>query len=169
MPSCKWLKFPLNTNSRIYFRSSEEFFEVFRGKVLYSLLQSLWDICLWLTMCWRLHLTVPKDVGWIMSQCIETTQFYAVSTTFQAGEVMWEISSFFQKSYVGAQSFWNLWQDLTANCQGPAELGCLLVEGELAAALMPTRRGEDLLTHCTDVRPALHLWPQFCVWRCFGS
>lgn len=120
MPSCKWLKFTLNTNSRIYYRSSEESFEAFRGKSLYCLLQRLWDICLQLTMRWRLHLSVPKDVGWIMNPCIETTQSYSVSIAFQAGEVMWETSSFFQKkSYLDAQTFWNLWQDLptlTANC-----------------------------------------------------
>lgn len=172
LSSCKWLHFALNTNGRIYSRSSEAFFEVFKRKVFYILLQSLWDIRLWLTMCWQLYLTAPNDVGWIMNQCMETTQFYALSITFQAGEVMWEISSFFQKSYVDAQpseSFDRICQLWQHTVKGSAELVCLLTVGELVVALMPTRREETFLTHCTDVGPALHLWSQFCVWRCFNS
>lgn len=146
LSSCKWLNFALNTNARIYSRSSEAFFEVFKRKVLYILLQSLWDIRLWLTMCWQLYLTAPKDVGWIMNQYMETTQFYALSTTFQAGEVMWEIASFFQKSYVDAQTFWKLWQDLpalTAHCQRISRVSVSLDSRRAGSCTHANQKGRD--------------------------
>lgn len=146
LSSCKWLHFTLNTNARIYSRSSDAFFEVFRRTVFYILLQSLWDICLWLTMCWQLYLTAPKDMEWIMNQCMETTQFYALSITFQAGEVMWEISSFFKKSYVDAQTFWKLWQDLpalTENCHRISRVSVSLDRRRAGGCTHANQNGRD--------------------------
>jgi hypothetical protein len=58
---------------------------------------------------------------------------------------------------------------LDTNYQRSAESVGLFIEGRLTSVFTPTRKGEAFLTHCKDVKPALHLWSQFCVWRCFNS